>query len=101
MSEAELPLGFNRMNRFRQSLPLSRSTSQTKLRSPGTIRAVLSHQTSTTNNHLCRQDACVCLVWDWLGIGMGLVCVCPNNPRRNWGHCRVTKGDELPSASLL
>ena len=36
MSEAELPLGFNRMNRFRQSLPLSRSTSQTKLRSPGT-----------------------------------------------------------------
>lgn len=35
MSEAELPLGFNRMNRFRQSLPLSRSTSQTKLRSPG------------------------------------------------------------------
>ncbi|XP_075206215.1 SRC kinase signaling inhibitor 1 isoform X14 [Anomaloglossus baeobatrachus] len=37
MSEAELPLGFNRMNRFRQSLPLSRSTSQTKLRSPGVL----------------------------------------------------------------
>ena len=36
MSEAELPLGFSRMNRFRQSLPLSRSASQTKLRSPGT-----------------------------------------------------------------
>ncbi|KAK2501540.1 hypothetical protein MC885_001837 [Smutsia gigantea] len=35
MSEAELPLGFSRMNRFRQSLPLSRSASQTKLRSPG------------------------------------------------------------------
>ncbi|KAL0597653.1 SRC kinase signaling inhibitor 1 [Plecturocebus cupreus] len=34
MSEAELPLGFSRMNRFRQSLPLSRSASQTKLRSP-------------------------------------------------------------------
>ncbi|XP_045155263.1 LOW QUALITY PROTEIN: SRC kinase signaling inhibitor 1 [Echinops telfairi] len=27
MSEAELPLGFSRMNRFRQSLPLSRSAS--------------------------------------------------------------------------
>ena len=40
MSEAELPLGFNRMNRFRQSLPLSRSTSQTKLRSPGTLGAL-------------------------------------------------------------
>nr|XP_020641196.1 SRC kinase signaling inhibitor 1 isoform X3 [Pogona vitticeps]XP_020641197.1 SRC kinase signaling inhibitor 1 isoform X3 [Pogona vitticeps] len=37
MSEAELPMGFNRMNRFRQSLPLSRSTSQTKLRSPGIL----------------------------------------------------------------
>uniref|UniRef100_A0A5F7ZH21 SRC kinase signaling inhibitor 1 n=1 Tax=Macaca mulatta TaxID=9544 RepID=A0A5F7ZH21_MACMU len=40
MSEAELPLGFSRMNRFRQSLPLSRSASQTKLRSPGTARSV-------------------------------------------------------------
>lgn len=38
MSEAELPLGFSRMNRFRQSLPLSRSASQTKLRSPGTAQ---------------------------------------------------------------
>ncbi|XP_061077364.1 SRC kinase signaling inhibitor 1-like [Conger conger] len=37
MSEADIPLGFNRMNRFRQSLPLSRSTSQTKLRSPGVL----------------------------------------------------------------
>uniref|UniRef100_A0A8D0HP74 SRC kinase signaling inhibitor 1 n=1 Tax=Sphenodon punctatus TaxID=8508 RepID=A0A8D0HP74_SPHPU len=37
MSEAELPIGFNRMNRFRQSLPLSRSASQTKLRSPGVL----------------------------------------------------------------
>uniref|UniRef100_A0A8C3SPF4 SRC kinase signaling inhibitor 1 n=1 Tax=Chelydra serpentina TaxID=8475 RepID=A0A8C3SPF4_CHESE len=37
MSEAELPIGFSRMNRFRQSLPLSRSTSQTKLRSPGVL----------------------------------------------------------------
>lgn len=40
MSEAELPLGFSRMNRFRQSLPLSRSASQTKLRSPGTAHPV-------------------------------------------------------------
>uniref|UniRef100_A0A3B3RND6 SRC kinase signaling inhibitor 1 n=1 Tax=Paramormyrops kingsleyae TaxID=1676925 RepID=A0A3B3RND6_9TELE len=37
MSEAEIPLGFNRMNRLRQSLPLSRSASQTKLRSPGVL----------------------------------------------------------------
>lgn len=35
MSEADMPTGFNRMNRFRQSLPLSRSASQNKLRSPG------------------------------------------------------------------
>ncbi|XP_005062558.2 PREDICTED: SRC kinase signaling inhibitor 1, partial [Ficedula albicollis] len=35
--EAELPLGFSRMNRFRQSLPLARSASQTKLRSPGVL----------------------------------------------------------------
>ncbi|KAL4657809.1 SRC kinase signaling inhibitor 1-like isoform X1 [Arapaima gigas] len=37
MSEADIPLGFNRMNRFRQSLPLSRSASQSKLRSPGVL----------------------------------------------------------------
>uniref|UniRef100_A0A8C9SFW8 SRC kinase signaling inhibitor 1 n=1 Tax=Scleropages formosus TaxID=113540 RepID=A0A8C9SFW8_SCLFO len=37
MSEADIPLGFNRMNRFRQSLPLSRSASQTKLRTPGVL----------------------------------------------------------------
>ncbi|XP_058268805.1 SRC kinase signaling inhibitor 1 isoform X1 [Hemibagrus wyckioides] len=37
MSEADMPLGFNRMNRFRQSLPLSRSASQNKLRSPGVL----------------------------------------------------------------
>ncbi|KAG9343845.1 hypothetical protein JZ751_013226 [Albula glossodonta] len=37
MSETDVPLGFNRMNRFRQSLPLSRSASQTKLRSPGVL----------------------------------------------------------------
>ncbi|XP_017553011.1 SRC kinase signaling inhibitor 1 isoform X8 [Pygocentrus nattereri] len=37
MSEADMPLGFNRMNRFRQSLPLSRSASQSKLRSPGVL----------------------------------------------------------------
>uniref|UniRef100_A0A672FAR1 SRC kinase signaling inhibitor 1 n=1 Tax=Salarias fasciatus TaxID=181472 RepID=A0A672FAR1_SALFA len=37
MSEADIPIGFNRMNRFRQSLPLSRSASQNKLRSPGVL----------------------------------------------------------------
>ncbi|XP_046721886.1 SRC kinase signaling inhibitor 1 isoform X2 [Silurus meridionalis] len=37
MSEADMPLSFNRMNRFRQSLPLSRSASQNKLRSPGVL----------------------------------------------------------------
>uniref|UniRef100_A0A8C2ZB63 SRC kinase signaling inhibitor 1 n=1 Tax=Cyclopterus lumpus TaxID=8103 RepID=A0A8C2ZB63_CYCLU len=37
MSEADVPSGFNRMNRFRQSLPLSRSASQNKLRSPGVL----------------------------------------------------------------
>nr|XP_043906553.1 SRC kinase signaling inhibitor 1 isoform X10 [Solea senegalensis] len=41
MSEADLPLGFNRMNRFRQSLPLSRSASQNKLRSPDEYPGVL------------------------------------------------------------
>ncbi|XP_029615864.1 SRC kinase signaling inhibitor 1 isoform X2 [Salmo trutta] len=37
MSEADIPLGFSRTNRFRQSLPLSRSASQNKLRSPGVL----------------------------------------------------------------
>ncbi|XP_056153473.1 SRC kinase signaling inhibitor 1-like [Lampris incognitus] len=37
MSEADIPLGFNRMNRLRQSLPLARSSSQTKLRAPGIL----------------------------------------------------------------
>uniref|UniRef100_A0A8C8CHE3 Actin interacting protein 3-like C-terminal domain-containing protein n=1 Tax=Oncorhynchus tshawytscha TaxID=74940 RepID=A0A8C8CHE3_ONCTS len=37
MSEAEVPLGFNRMNRLRQSLPLARSSSQAKLRAPGIL----------------------------------------------------------------
>ncbi|KAL2101195.1 hypothetical protein ACEWY4_002956 [Coilia grayii] len=37
MSEADLPLGFSRSSRFRQSLPLSRSASQSKLRSPGVL----------------------------------------------------------------
>uniref|UniRef100_M4AHA7 SRC kinase signaling inhibitor 1 n=1 Tax=Xiphophorus maculatus TaxID=8083 RepID=M4AHA7_XIPMA len=41
MSEADMPLGFNRMNRFRQSLPLSRSASQNKLRSPDEFSGVL------------------------------------------------------------
>uniref|UniRef100_A0A8K9UF22 SRC kinase signaling inhibitor 1a n=1 Tax=Oncorhynchus mykiss TaxID=8022 RepID=A0A8K9UF22_ONCMY len=37
MSEADIPLGFSRTDRFRQSLPLSRSASQNKLRSPGVL----------------------------------------------------------------
>lgn len=41
MSEPDLPIGFNRMNRLRQSLPLARSSSQAKLRAPG--------QTNTLN----------------------------------------------------
>ncbi|XP_034395188.1 SRC kinase signaling inhibitor 1 [Cyclopterus lumpus] len=41
MSEADVPSGFNRMNRFRQSLPLSRSASQNKLRSPDEYSGVL------------------------------------------------------------
>ncbi|XP_077352098.1 SRC kinase signaling inhibitor 1 isoform X13 [Festucalex cinctus] len=41
MSEADVPIGFNRMNRFRQSLPLSRSASQNKLRSPDEYAGVL------------------------------------------------------------
>ncbi|XP_063760808.1 SRC kinase signaling inhibitor 1 [Eleginops maclovinus] len=41
MSEADIPVGFNRMNRFRQSLPLSRSASQNKLRSPDEFSGVL------------------------------------------------------------
>lgn len=35
MSEPDIPIGFNRMNRLRQSLPLARSSSQAKLRAPG------------------------------------------------------------------
>uniref|UniRef100_A0A674NGC4 SRC kinase signaling inhibitor 1 n=1 Tax=Takifugu rubripes TaxID=31033 RepID=A0A674NGC4_TAKRU len=41
MSEADVPVGFNRMNRLRQSLPLSRSASQNKLRSPDEYSGVL------------------------------------------------------------
>lgn len=43
MSEADVPVGFNRMNRFRQSLPLSRSASQNKLRSPGYWDSSFNH----------------------------------------------------------
>lgn len=35
MSEPDIPVGFNRMNRLRQSLPLTRSSSHAKLRAPG------------------------------------------------------------------
>ncbi|XP_041087279.1 SRC kinase signaling inhibitor 1-like [Polyodon spathula] len=45
MSEADIPIGFNRTNRLRQSLPLSRSTSQTKLRSPGVLFLQLGDET--------------------------------------------------------
>uniref|UniRef100_A0A3Q2P958 SRC kinase signaling inhibitor 1-like n=1 Tax=Fundulus heteroclitus TaxID=8078 RepID=A0A3Q2P958_FUNHE len=37
MSEPDVPIGFNRMNRLRQSLPLARSSSQAKLRAPGIL----------------------------------------------------------------
>ncbi|XP_028286786.1 SRC kinase signaling inhibitor 1 isoform X2 [Parambassis ranga] len=37
MSEPDIPVGFNRMNRLRQSLPLARSSSQAKLRAPGIL----------------------------------------------------------------
>ncbi|XP_037836602.1 SRC kinase signaling inhibitor 1 isoform X3 [Kryptolebias marmoratus] len=37
MSEPDMPIGFNRMNRLRQSLPLARSSSQAKLRAPGIL----------------------------------------------------------------
>ncbi|KAK5619048.1 hypothetical protein CRENBAI_001698 [Crenichthys baileyi] len=37
MSEPDIPFGFNRMNRLRQSLPLARSSSQAKLRAPGIL----------------------------------------------------------------
>ncbi|MEQ2189419.1 hypothetical protein GOODEAATRI_025093 [Goodea atripinnis] len=39
MSEPDIPFGFNRMNRLRQSLPLARSSSQAKLRAPGQAAA--------------------------------------------------------------
>ncbi|XP_066538756.1 SRC kinase signaling inhibitor 1 isoform X2 [Hoplias malabaricus] len=37
MGDADLPLGFSRTNRLRQSLPLARSPSQSKLRAPGVL----------------------------------------------------------------
>ncbi|XP_067101195.1 SRC kinase signaling inhibitor 1 [Osmerus mordax] len=45
MSEADIPLGFNRMNRLRQSLPLARSSSQAKLRAPGILFLQLGEET--------------------------------------------------------
>ncbi|MGH0163662.1 UNVERIFIED_CONTAM: hypothetical protein FKN15_076089 [Acipenser sinensis] len=53
MSEADIPIGFNRMNRLRQSLPLSRSTSQTKLRSPGVL--FLQYGDETRRVHLTHE----------------------------------------------
>ncbi|XP_049336222.1 SRC kinase signaling inhibitor 1 isoform X2 [Astyanax mexicanus] len=37
MADADVPLGFSRTNRLRQSLPLARSPSQSKLRAPGVL----------------------------------------------------------------
>ncbi|KAM6897599.1 SRC kinase signaling inhibitor 1-like isoform 2-T3 [Xenentodon cancila] len=45
MSEPDIPLGFNRMNRLRQSLPLARSSSQAKLRAPGILFLQLGEET--------------------------------------------------------
>uniref|UniRef100_A0A668ASF2 Actin interacting protein 3-like C-terminal domain-containing protein n=1 Tax=Myripristis murdjan TaxID=586833 RepID=A0A668ASF2_9TELE len=45
MSEADVPIGFNRMNRLRQSLPLARSSSQAKLRAPGILFLQLGEET--------------------------------------------------------
>ncbi|CAB1417452.1 unnamed protein product [Pleuronectes platessa] len=45
MSEPDVPVGFNRMNRLRQSLPLARSSSQAKLRAPGVLFLQLGEET--------------------------------------------------------
>ncbi|XP_078793725.1 SRC kinase signaling inhibitor 1 isoform X6 [Oryzias latipes] len=45
MSEPDIPIGFNRMNRLRQSLPLARSSSQAKLRAPGILFLQLGEET--------------------------------------------------------
>ncbi|XP_068162275.1 SRC kinase signaling inhibitor 1 [Antennarius striatus] len=45
MSEPDIPVGFNRMNRLRQSLPLARSSSQAKLRAPGILFLQLGEET--------------------------------------------------------
>ncbi|KAK1881102.1 SRC kinase signaling inhibitor 1 [Dissostichus eleginoides] len=45
MSEPDMPIGFNRMNRLRQSLPLARSSSQAKLRAPGILFLQLGEET--------------------------------------------------------
>uniref|UniRef100_A0A665VK22 SRC kinase signaling inhibitor 1 n=1 Tax=Echeneis naucrates TaxID=173247 RepID=A0A665VK22_ECHNA len=45
MSEPDIPMGFNRMNRLRQSLPLARSSSQAKLRAPGILFLQLGEET--------------------------------------------------------
>uniref|UniRef100_H3D2S6 SRC kinase signaling inhibitor 1 n=1 Tax=Tetraodon nigroviridis TaxID=99883 RepID=H3D2S6_TETNG len=45
MSEPDVPIGFNRMNRLRQSLPLTRSSSHAKLRAPGILFLQLGEET--------------------------------------------------------
>lgn len=51
MSEPDLPIGFNRMNRLRQSLPLARSSSQAKLRAPGQISTLSTSAPPHVFNH--------------------------------------------------
>ncbi|XP_028826716.1 SRC kinase signaling inhibitor 1 isoform X3 [Denticeps clupeoides] len=53
MSESDVPLGFNRMNRLRQSLPLARSPSQTKLRAPGVL--ILQFGDETRRVHITHE----------------------------------------------
>lgn len=60
MSEPDIPIGFNRMNRLRQSLPLARSSSQAKLRAPGQTIIFIVHMIlfiflPCTHNHM---DCC-------------------------------------------
>ncbi|XP_043911219.1 SRC kinase signaling inhibitor 1 isoform X2 [Protopterus annectens] len=64
MLVAELPIGFNRMNRFRQSLPLSRSTSQTKLRSPGVLFLQYGDETRRVHitHEICTMDTLHALI---------------------------------------
>lgn len=59
MSEPDLPVGFNRMNRLRQSLPLTRSSSHAKLRAPGQS----PHHTRITGKQMIRWRSSPQLWW--------------------------------------